>query len=61
MELKLSGGMSLLEGFDEFAAEDLAENPYREEELVFSWVHPVVVVLRQAAGGNNAVNVGMML
>jgi len=57
VELKLAGGMSLLEGFDEFAAEDLTEHPYREEELVFSWVYPVVVVPRQSTGGDNAVNV----
>ena len=57
MELKLAGGMSLLDGFDEFAAEDLTKNPYREEELVFSWVYPLAVVLRQSTGGDNAVNV----
>ena len=45
--------MSLLDGFDEFAAEDLTENPYWEEELVLSWVYPVVVVLRQSTGGDN--------
>src|SRR5579863_7488359 len=34
LEPELSGGVSLPEGFDELAAEDLTENPYREEELV---------------------------
>jgi hypothetical protein len=55
VELKLAGSMSLLDGFDEFAAEDLTKNRYREEELVFSWVYPVAVVLRQSTGGDNAV------
>jgi len=61
VELKLAGDMSLQDGFDEFAAEDLTENPYWEEELVLSWVHPVVVVLRQSTGGDNAVNVRVVL
>jgi len=61
VELKLPRGMSLLEGFDEFAAEDFTERPYREEELVFSRVYPVVVVLGQSTGGDNAVNVRVVL
>jgi hypothetical protein len=46
----------VLDCFDEFAAEHLTENAYRKEELVFAWMHPVVVVLGQSTGGDNAVN-----
>ena len=60
VELKLPGGMRLLDGFDKFAAEDLTESPHREKELVFSWVHPVVVVLGQSTGGDNVVNMRVM-
>jgi hypothetical protein len=61
VELELSGGMRLLDGFDEFAAEDLTKSPYREEEPVFSWVHPVAVVPGQSPGGDNAVNMRVVL
>jgi hypothetical protein len=61
MELELSRSMSLLQRGDEFSTEDLAESPYREEEIVLSGAHPMHVIPRQAAGGHNAVNVGMML
>jgi hypothetical protein len=61
MELKLSRCMSLLERCHEFAPEELAENSYREEELVPLGGYPVRVIPRQATGGNDTVNVGMML
>jgi hypothetical protein len=61
VELKLSGSVDLLEGFDEFTAEDLAENPHRKKEIVPSRVYPVRVIPRQAASGHNAVNMRMML
>jgi len=61
MELELSGSMSLLESGDEFAAEDLAENPDREEELVVTGANPASVVRRQATSGDDAMDVGMML
>ena len=53
--------MSLLERFKKLAAENFAKDLLREKEAVISRVHPVVVIARQAAGGNDAVNVGMML
>ena len=61
MELELSGCISLLERGDEFPTEELAENPYGEKKLVLAGAHPVGVIPRQAAGGDDAVNVGMML
>ena len=61
MELELTGGMSLLERSDEFAAENLAENADREEELVVTGANPVRVIARQAAGCGDAVDVGMVL
>jgi len=61
MELELSGGMSLLERGDEFAAENLAENADREEELVVTGAYPVRVIARQAASGDDAVNVRVVL
>jgi hypothetical protein len=61
VELKLSGSVGLLERFDKFAAEDLAENPHGKKEIVPSWVYPVRVIPRQAAGGHDAVNMRMML
>ena len=53
--------MSLLERFEKLAAEDFAENAFRKKEAVISGAHPVRVIARQAAGGHDAVNVGMML
>ena len=61
MELELSGCMSLLERCDEFPAEELAESPYREEELVLPGAYPLRVIQGQTAGGHDAVNVGMVL
>jgi hypothetical protein len=61
LEPELSGGVSLPEGFDELAAEDLTENPYREEELVLVGVYPVDVISRQTARRDDTVNVWMML
>ena len=53
--------MSLLKRSDEFAAENLAENADREEVLVVMGAYPVGVIARQAAGGGDAVDVGMVL
>ncbi len=61
MELELTGCMSLLERSDEFAAENLAENADREKELVVTGAYPVRVIARQAAGGDDAVDVGVVL
>jgi len=61
MELELSGSMRLLERFEELAAENLAENRFGKKEAVTSGAHPVRVIARQAAGGHDAVNMGMML
>ena len=60
MELESSGSVGLLERRHEFAAEDLAENPYRKKKMVVSGGYPVRVIRRQAAGGHDAVNMGMM-
>ena len=61
VELELSGSVSLLERFKKLAAENFTEHPLREKEAVISRAHPAGVIARQAAGGNHAVNVGMML
>src|SRR5260370_31962771 len=61
MELELSGCISLLERGDEFPTEELAESPNREEELVVPGAYPLRVIQGQAAGGHDAVNVGMVL
>lgn len=61
MELELSGCMSLLERCDEFSTEELAEHPYREEKLFLPGTYPVRVIPGQAAGGQDTMNVGMML
>ena len=61
VELKPSGSVELLESFDKFAAEDLAENAHRKEETAPSRVYPVRVIPRQAASGHDAVNMRMML
>jgi len=61
VELELSRSVSLLEGFQELAAEDFAEHPLGKKEAGIARVHPVCVIARQAAGGHDAVSVGMML
>jgi hypothetical protein len=61
MELELSGCISLLERGDEFPTEELAESPNREEELVVPGAYPLRVIPGQAAGGHDAVSVGMVL
>ena len=60
VELELSGSVSLLERFEKLAAEDFAENRFGEKEAVIVGAHPVRVIARQAAGGDDAVNVRMM-
>ena len=61
VELELAGRVSLLERFEKLAAEDFAEDRFRKKEAVISGAHPVRVIARQAAGGHDAVNMGMML
>jgi hypothetical protein len=61
VELELSGSVSLLECFKKLAAENFAEDLLREKEAVVSRAHPEGVISRQAASGNDAVNVRMML
>ena len=57
----MSGSVSLLEGFQELAAENFAENALRKKEAGISRAHPAGVIARQATGGHDAVSVGMML
>ena len=61
MELEFAGGKRLLECLDEFATENLAEDSYREKEVAIPGRNPMRVIRRKAPGGNDAVNVGMML
>jgi len=61
VKLKLSGSVSLLERFEKLAAEDFAENPFRKKEAIISRTDPMGMVAGQAAGRDDAVNVGMML
>ena len=61
VELELSGSPDLFQCVPEFPAEDLAENCFREKEIVTMGPHPAGVIGRQAAGRHDAVNVGMML
>jgi len=61
VEMELSGSVSLLERFKKLASENFAENPHREKEAVIARAHPAGVIARQTAGGNDAVNVRMML
>jgi hypothetical protein len=53
--------VSLLECFDELAAEDLAKNFFWEKELFMSGGNPVGVIERQAASRNDTVDVRMVL
>ena len=57
VELELSGSVSLLDGFQELAAENFAENPLWEKEAGISRADPAGVIARQAAGGHDAMNV----
>jgi hypothetical protein len=60
MELELAFAESSLQGSDELATEDTAEHHDREEEGP-ARRDPVGVVRRKAAGGDHAVDMGMML
>ena len=53
--------MGLLQSFDELAAKDFTENSFGEKEARAPGAHPVRVIPREAAGSDDAVNVGMML
>ena len=61
MELELSGSVSLLERFEELAAEHFAEDRLREKEAGIWRAYPLSVIVRQAAGSHDAVNVRMVL
>lgn len=58
---ELSGSVSLLKRFEKLAAEDFAENRFREKEALASGAHPMGMVARQTAGSYDTVNMGMML
>jgi hypothetical protein len=58
---ELSGSVSLLERFEKLAAEDFAENRFREKEALTSRAHPMGMAARQATGSDDAMNMGMML
>ena len=60
VKMKLARSLAVLEGFEEFAAEDFAENRFREKEALTSRAHPMGMVARQTAGSYDAVNMGMM-
>ena len=60
MKDQLSGGVSLPERFEKFAAEDLAENAFREKEARAARAFPVGVIRRQTSGGDHAVNMRVM-
>ena len=59
IESQLSGSVSLLETFDEFAAKDYAEYVFGKEEARISGAHPVRVVVGEAAGGHDAMHMRM--
>ena len=61
MEPQLPGSVSLLETFDELAAKDFAEYVFWKEEARISGMHPVRVVVGEAAGGHDAVDMRMVL
>ena len=61
VELELARTVGLLERFQKLAAEDYAENRFRKKEAIIARAHPVRVIRRQAAGSDDAVDVGMML
>lgn len=46
VELELSGSVSLLERFEELAAEDFAEDRFWKKEAVVSRAHPMGVIAR---------------
>ena len=51
---------SLLDPGDELATKDAAQDFYRQEEGI-TWVHPALVIGRETAGGDHAVDVRVML
>jgi len=61
IELELPGGVSIEESCREFAAEDLAENPYWEKKAVTVRLNPLAVIRGQATGRHDTVDVRMML
>ena len=46
MELEPSGSVGLLERGHEFAAEDLAENPFWKKKAIISRAHPMGMIAR---------------
>ena len=61
VKMELSGSVSLLERFEKLAAEDFAENRFRNKEVLTARAHPMGMVARETAGSDDAVNMGMML
>ena len=59
--MQLAGDEGLLDGGHELTSEDLAENCHREKEIVAPGTDPMCAIRRQAAGGNHAVDMRMML
>jgi hypothetical protein len=53
--------VSLLQSFDELAAEHFTENSLGEKEAKAPGMHPVRVIPREAARSDDAVNVGVVL
>ena len=58
-ETELSATKGLLQSSDELAAKDTTQDAHREEE-VGAALDPLLAVGRESAGGNHAVQVGMM-
>ena len=61
VELEFPRRESLPQCFDELATEDLAENCFRDKEVVTPGTNPLRVIRRETASRNDAVNMGMML
>src|SRR6267378_442589 len=57
-ELELAGGINFFQGFEQQSPEQAAEDLDWQKESGAAW-DPAVVVSRQAAAGNDAVQVGM--
>ena len=53
--------MGLLQSFEKLAAKHFTENSFGEKEARAPGMHPVRVIPSEAAGGYDAVNVGVML
>src|SRR5260370_40249681 len=61
VEPKLPRRERLAQGFDELATEDLAENSFRDKEVVAPGANPLGGIRRSAARRSDAVKSGLML